>query len=89
MALTAVESNESPAPSLDELVEQGRQVASQISSLDAALVDIVRQIRQLDHEHWGMTTRQYRLLAVRPHARRVGSTVPAARPPRGVAVAAR
>src|SRR3954452_18933304 len=59
MALAAVESNESPAPSLDELVERGRQVASQISSLDAALVEIVRQIRELDHEHWGMTTRQY------------------------------
>ena len=59
MALATVEPGEAPAPDFDEVVERGRRVASQISRLDAELVDIVSQIGTQGSEHWGMTTRQY------------------------------
>ncbi len=59
MALATAAPAEDEVPDLDALIERGRQVASQISQLDAELVSIVDRIREHSAEHWGMTTRQF------------------------------
>ncbi len=44
---------------LEACVERGREIASQISRLDAQLVAVVEELQEHDDEHWGMTTRQF------------------------------
>jgi hypothetical protein len=59
MALAMAEAAEQPTPAFEELVERGRRVASQISRLDAELVDIVRAIGAMPSERADMSLRQF------------------------------
>jgi hypothetical protein len=59
MALATALAADDEVPDFDELIDRGRQVASQISQLDAELVSIVDRVRERSVEHWGMTTRQF------------------------------
>jgi hypothetical protein len=58
MALATAEATEVDLD-LDDLAVRGRQIASQISRLDAQLIEIVGQIGAQTSQLWGKTSRQY------------------------------